>query len=83
MLTSPEKISSYLLRWWPEDDKSAFLARAGCAAEQAEQLRRDIRVQLLPLDAEFLELTDYGPKYQIRGSLRVPMVLNCRSSPFG
>ena len=71
-LIAPEKISGYLLRWRPEDDKSAFLARAGYTAEHAEQLRRDIRSQLLPLDAEFLEPTEYGPKYLIRGSLHGP-----------
>jgi len=69
---APEKISRYLLRWRPEDDKSSFLARAGYTAEQSERLRQDIRSQLLPLDAEFLEVTEYGPKYQIRGSLRGP-----------
>lgn len=71
-LIAPEKISHYLLRWRPEDDKSAFLARAGYTADQAERLRHDIRSQLLPLAAAFLELTEYGPKYQIRGSLRGP-----------
>ena len=69
---APEKISGYLLRWRPEDDKSAFLARAGYTAENEEQLRRDIRSQLLPLDAKFLEPTEYGPKYLIRGSLHGP-----------
>ena len=71
-LIAPEKLTRYLLRWRPEDDKSAFLARAGYTLENADRLRQDIQSQLLPLDAEFLEPTDYGPKYLIRGSLRGP-----------
>ena len=69
---APEKLTHYLLRWRPEDDKSAFLARAGYSVENPDRLRQDILMQLLPLDAEFLELTEYGPKYLIRGSLRGP-----------
>ena len=69
---APEKLTRYLLRWRPEDDKSAFLAKAGYTVENSNRLRHDIQTQLLPLDAEFLEPTDYGPKYRIRGSLRGP-----------
>lgn len=71
-LIAPEKLSRYLLRWRPEDDKSAFLARAGYTLENADQLRQDIRSQLLSLDAEYLELTEYGEKPALRGSLRGP-----------
>ena len=69
---APEKLTLYLLRWRPEDDKSAFLARAGYTLENPDRLRHDIQTQLLPLDAEFVEATEYGPKYLIRGSLRGP-----------
>jgi len=69
---APRKITSYLLRPRVEDDKSAFLAMAGYTAQNSDQLLRDIRQQLLPLDAELLEHTEYGPKYQIRGTLTGP-----------
>lgn len=71
-LIAPEKLTHYLLRWRPEDDKSAFLAQAGYTLVNSDRLRHDIQTQLLPLDADFLELTEYGPKYLIRGSLRGP-----------
>ena len=71
-LIAPEKLTHYLLRWRPEDDKSAFLAQAGYTLENPELLRHDIQTQLLPLDATFIEFTEYGPKYLIRGSLRGP-----------
>lgn len=71
-LIASEKLTGYLLRHRPEDDKSAFLLRAGYTLENPDQLQHDIRTQLLPLEAEFLELTEYGPKYSIRGWLRGP-----------
>ena len=66
------KVTEYLLRWRPEDDKSAFLAQAGYEAENGERLVTDIREQLLPLEAELIEETEYGPKYLIRGTLAGP-----------
>lgn len=71
-LIAPDKLTRYLLRWRPEDDKSAFLAKAGYTLENSEQLRQDIQNQILSLDASFLESTEYGPKYAIRGSLHGP-----------
>ena len=67
-----EKVTGYLLRWREEDDKSAFLALAGYTLENAEQLITDLREQLMTLDAEFIEDTEYGPKYRIRGTLTGP-----------
>lgn len=66
------KMTGYLLRWRPEDDKSGFLAQAGYTMATADRLVIDIREQLLPLDAELIEETEYGPKYQIRGALTGP-----------
>lgn len=66
------KMTEYLLRWRPEDDKSAFLARAGYSTGNADELITDIREQLLPIEAEFIEATEYGPKYLIRGALVGP-----------
>ena len=56
------KITEYLLRWRPEDDKSGFLAQAGYTVETSERLVTDIREQLVPLEAELVEETEYGPK---------------------
>ncbi len=66
------KVTGYLLRYRMEDDKSGFLALAAYTLDNADRLLRDLREQLLPLDAELLEETEYGPKYRIRGSLTGP-----------
>jgi hypothetical protein len=36
------------------------------------KLLSDIREQILPLEAKFIEQTEYGPKYQIRSTLTGP-----------
>jgi Domain of unknown function (DUF6883) len=66
------KLDEYLLRHRDEDDKSGFLALAGYTLDNADRLMHDIRTQLLPLDAEFFDWTEYGPKYRIRGTLTEP-----------
>ena len=66
------KLDEYLLRHRDEDDKSGFLAQAGYTRENADRLMSDLRTQLLPLDAEFFDETEYGPKYRIRGTLTGP-----------
>lgn len=66
------KLDEYLLRHRDEDDKSGFLALAGYTLENMDRLLNDLRTQLLPLDAEFFDQTEYGPKYQIRGTLTGP-----------
>lgn len=71
-IIAPRKLTQYLLRLRVEDDKSQFLALAGYTPEDAVRLMRDIREQLLPLDAEFHEETEYGLKYRIRGTLTGP-----------
>jgi hypothetical protein len=71
-LIALRKITDYLLVWRPEDDKSAFLAKAGYAAETADRLLADLRTQLLPLEAGLLEGSEYGAKYEIRGKLKGP-----------
>jgi len=68
----PRKLTEYLLRHRLEDDKSVFLALAGYTADNADRLLMDIREQVLPLEAEFIEQTEYGPKYRIRSTLRGP-----------
>jgi hypothetical protein len=66
------KVSAYLLRHREEDDKSGFLALAGYTLQNGDQLLSDLRTQLLPLDAELFDQTEYGPKYQMRGTLTGP-----------
>ena len=67
-----KKLTHFLLVWRDEDDKSAFLAKAGYTPENADRLEKDLRSQLLPLDAEFLDGGEYGDKYVIRGRLKGP-----------
>ncbi len=50
---------------------SSWLGR-GYAAEHADRLAIDLREPLLPLDAEFIETTEYGGTFQIRGLLTGP-----------
>lgn len=69
---APRKLTQYLLRLRQEDYKSRFLALAGYALENADRLQMDIREQILPLDAELFDETEYGPKYRIRGKLTGP-----------
>ena len=68
----PRKLTEYLLRRRLVDDKSAFVALAGYTVDNADQLLIDIREQILPLEAEFIEQTEYGPKYRIRSTLTGP-----------
>jgi hypothetical protein len=67
-----EKLDEYLLCHRDENDKSGFLALAGYTLEHTDSLMNDLRTQLLALDAEFFDQTDYGSKYEIRGKLTGP-----------
>jgi len=67
-----EKMRNYLLQWRPENDKSQFLTKAGDTEHHADRLARDIRQQLLMLEAEFEETTEYGEMYSIIGPLIGP-----------
>jgi len=71
-LIARRKLDEYLLRHRDEDDKSGFLALAGYTLQNADQLLNDLRAQLLHLDAELFDQTEYGPKYRIRGTLTGP-----------
>ncbi len=66
-----EKITHYLLKWQPDNDKSEFLKRAGYTPEKWEYLIRDIRSQLRG-EAEFSRKTAYGNLYKIQGSITGP-----------
>jgi len=64
-----DKLTRYLLLSQARGDKSAFLARAGYTLENADQLLRDLRAQILPLDAVALESNKFGQYYESRGTL--------------
>jgi hypothetical protein len=78
-----EKITGYLLVRQTRGDKSAFLSRAGYTLARADRLLRDLREQLLSLDAEPLNSTQFGQFYEIRGTLPVPMASRCVSAQSG
>ena len=67
-----EKTTRYLLVPQARGDKSAFLQRAGYTLEKADQLLRDLRMQLLPLEATPLQSNTFGQYYEIRGKLAGP-----------
>lgn len=71
-IIATRKLTQYLLRLRSEDDKSQFLALAGYTLENADRLMSDIREQILPLEAELFDETEYGPKYRVRGTLTGP-----------
>lgn len=67
-----DKLTSYLLLPQARGDKSTFLAGAGYTLERADQLLRDLRTQILPLEAQRLESNKFGQYYQVRGMLTGP-----------
>jgi hypothetical protein len=67
-----DKLTRYLLLPQARGDKSAFLAKAGYTLENAGQLERDLRTQILPLDAMALESNKFGKFYEIRSTLAGP-----------
>ena len=82
-IIAPRKVNEYLLRHRVEDDKSGFLALAGYTLENANRLTSDLRTQLLPLDAEVFDQTEYGIKYRIRGTLTGPNAASSACWPSG
>ncbi|MFH1480935.1 MAG: DUF6883 domain-containing protein [Pseudomonadota bacterium] len=77
-LISPEKITEYLLKWQPDNDKSKFLARAGYSSDNWQRLFEDIRAQILPMEAELMRKTAYGDLFRIRGNLLGPNGVSLR-----
>lgn len=67
-----EKATRYLLVPQVRGDKSLFLRRAGYTLETADQLLRDLRLQLLPLEATPLQSNKFGQYYEICGKLAGP-----------
>jgi len=66
------KLTGYLLVPLAKDDKSQFLAQAGYTIEKWQQLERDLREQILSLEALPTARTQYGQKYAITGDLNSP-----------
>jgi hypothetical protein len=71
-LIAREKITEYLLKEREDDDKSKFLGRAGYSLISPDQFEKDLRQQILVLEADLSEKDEYGDKYQIRGELKGP-----------
>jgi Domain of unknown function (DUF6883) len=67
-----EKVTLYLLVPQARGDKSAFLARAGYTLQNPEDLSRDLRTQLLPLEASPAKSNLFGQYYETRGKLTGP-----------
>ena len=67
-----EKIIEYLLAPRRRNDKSNWLAKAGYKVENWQQLEKDIRVQILSLDAKLADRTKYGQMFEIKGMLTGP-----------
>lgn len=66
------KLNQYLLVRQRRNDKSQWLATAGYSLENWSDLERDLREQILALDAVLTEKNLYGDVYEITGSLRGP-----------
>ncbi len=77
-IISSEKITEYLLKWQPDNDKSKFLARAGYLSDNWQRLLQDIRVQILTMEAELMRKTVYGDLFRIRGILLGPNGVSLR-----
>lgn len=71
-IISQEKITDYLLKWQPDNDKSRFLAEAGYSLDNWQRLLGDIRNQVLPIEAQLVRKTAYGDLFEIRGKLVGP-----------
>jgi len=71
-IIAPAKLTQYLLVKKAENDKSQWLATAGYMQDTWQRLERDIREQILPLEARWEETNLFGEMYQITGILIGP-----------
>ncbi len=71
-LIAGDKLTRYLLVSQAHGDKSVFLAQVGYTLGNADDLLRDLRLQILSLDAQPLETNQFGEYYEIRGPLTGP-----------
>lgn len=80
-IISKEKLTEYLLSYRKRSDKSMWLNEAGYNTGNWQRLERDIRNQLLTLEAVLVEENQFGIVYEITGILNGPnsKKLNVRS----
>lgn len=71
-LIAHEKLKRYFLVLRKRNDKSQWMSQAGYNLENWNTLEKDLRLQLLPLDATPTESTKYGQMYEIIGNLTGP-----------
>ena len=71
-IISETKLTQYLLVFLPKDDKSQYLALGGYTLGNWQELERDLRQQILTLEATPTTKTRYGQKYKITGELTAP-----------
>lgn len=71
-LIAGDKLTRYLLISQVHGDKSLFLAQAGYTLRNADDLLKDLRLQILSLDAQPLATNQFGQYYEIRGPLTGP-----------
>lgn len=71
-MISNEKLTEYLLTKRKRNDKSKWLALAGYTLENWYILDDDLRKQVLPRDAEYIESTGYGKMFEIKAKLKGP-----------
>ena len=72
VVISPEKLLHYLLLPREESDKSRFLATAGYTLANWEVLARDLRQLAQRHEISGTEISPYGTKYEVRGTLLGP-----------
>ena len=71
-IISERKLTEYLLSYRKRNDKSMWLFTAGYHSENWNRLERDIRSQLLTLEAVLVEENQFGSVYEITGKLNGP-----------
>ncbi len=67
-----DKLLNYLLLHREENDKSKFLNSAGYNLASWKVLARDLRQLIQASEASNVETSNYGIKYEIRGTLNGP-----------
>jgi hypothetical protein len=71
-IIATSKLREYLLIPKARNDKSRWLGHAGYLLENWLQLERDLRQQILTLDAEFDGRNSFGEVFRIRGTMIGP-----------
>jgi len=71
-LISSDKLTQYLLAFKKRNDKLQWLSQAGYALDNWQTLEKDLREQILTIDATPAEKTKYGQLFEISGELLGP-----------